>query len=471
MSNDTNGLLPEGGESRINKLYFAVWRWHFYSGLYVIPFLIMLSVTGILIIWFTAVAPEYGDYMHVTPADHALTVTEQANAALATHPEGKVGKFITPWDAETPSLVRIDLEEGNRMIAVNPYTGDILNDRPEGGTWNEFATKIHGELLLGSNGSWGDLLIEIAASLGLLLIATGIYLAWPRNGVTWRQVFVPDLSAKGRGFWKSLHLSLGSWASLYLIFFLISGLAWAGIWGGKFVQPWNSFPAEKWGAPLSDVSHASLNTTGREEVPWVLELTPLPQSGSQVGVELLPAGTPVVLETVVAGARALGFDGRVQVAAPADETGVWTLSRDSMSYDSTNPMADRTVHIDQYTGKILADVRYDDYPVVGKLMAVGIALHEGQLGLWSVLLNIAFALILVLISVSGIVAWWKRRPAGAGRLAAPPRPDLVPMTKGVVVIALVLSLAFPVLGLTLAGVLLFDLIVLSLVPPLKRVLS
>ena len=48
---------------------------------------------------------------------------------------------------------------------------------------------------------------------------------------------------------------------------------------------------------------------------------------------------------VLAGARALGFDARVQIVAPPSATGVWSLSRDSMSYDSTDPTADRTVRL------------------------------------------------------------------------------------------------------------------------------
>lgn len=147
------------------------------------------------------------------------------------------------------------------MLAVDPRRGTVLADRPEDGTWNEWLTNLHGELL----------------------------------------------------------------------------------WGGKFVQPWPTFPAEKWDTvPLSDASHASMNHTAREEVPWTLELAPLPASGSQAGVQLLPEGTPVVFETVVAAARALGFDARVQVSAPEGDTGVWTLSRDSMSYDSTEPTAGRS---------------------------------------------------------------------------------------------------------------------------------
>ena len=54
----------------------------------------------------------------------------------------------------------------------------------------------------------------------------------------------------------------------------------------------------------------------------------------------------------------------------------------SMSYDMISPTADRTVHIDQYSGKILADIHFDDYNWFGKFMAASIALHMGTLG-WS----------------------------------------------------------------------------------------
>ncbi len=33
--------------SRAKSRYFLTWRWHFYAGLFVIPFMLMLSVTGL----------------------------------------------------------------------------------------------------------------------------------------------------------------------------------------------------------------------------------------------------------------------------------------------------------------------------------------------------------------------------------------------------------------------------------------
>lgn len=455
---------------KTGRFYFAAWRWHFYAGLYVVPFLLMLSITGLAMLWFTAVAPEYGDRLPVEPRATVLSVSDQAAAALAAHPGGRIVQYVAPYDDATPALVKVDLAEGARMLAVDPYTGAILRDRLHGDTWNDLAQSIHGELMLGGNGGIGDLLIEIAASLALLLIATGLYLAWPRGGRGIRDMLVPRLGP-GRAAWKGLHTALGSWISVVLIFFLISGLAWAGIWGGKLVQAWSTFPAEKWDAvPLSDATHASLDHQGHESVPWALEQTPLPTSGSTAGVAGVPEGTPVDLASIVALGRSLGFDARFQVAVPEGETSVWTLSRDSMSYDSPDPTADRTVHVDRYTGKVLADVAFADYSMPGKAMAVSIALHEGMLGTWNLVLNAAFCLFVIAVAVSGIVMWWTRRPSGL-RLGAPPSPAEVPFPRGALPIVLGLSMAFPVLGLTLLAVALLDWLLLSRVPALRRALD
>ena len=440
--------MPQQDAVASTRLYRAVWRWHFYAGLFVVPFLLALALSGLAILWFTGVAPEYGDWLKVTPQGQQLVPSAQADRAIAAHSGGTLGKFIAPWGPDHPSIVQVNLPDGNRMVAVDPYSGTILQDRSQAGTWNDFFTHIHGELFMGTDGGPGDFLIEIAASLGIILIVTGIYLWWPRNGRGFGAALIPQLSLRGRALWKSLHESIGIWIAVILLFFLVSGMAWTGVWGGKLVQAWSTFPAEKWDAvPLSDERHASMNHGSTHEVPWTLEQTLMPESGSAAGIKGLPMGTPVVLDSVYALGRALGFSGRFQIQPPADAKGVWTLSRDSASYDSTTPTADRTVHIDQYMGNILADVTYADYPILGKAMAVGIALHEGQLGWWNVALNALFCISVVTLCVTGAVMWWKRRPAG--ELGAPRYPRDYRLTLGVAVIAIIAGLAFPLGGLAI----------------------
>jgi uncharacterized iron-regulated membrane protein len=196
----------------------------------------------------------------------------------------------------------------------------------------------------------------------------------------------------------------------------------------------------------------------------------MPASGSTAGIDGITAPA-VTLDSVDAFARKIGFNARYQMNLPNGDTGVWTLSRDSMSTDSTDPMSDRTVHIDQYTGKILADVRFADYSLAGKAMAVGIALHMGTLGLWSVLANTAVCLAVLFLCVSSLVLWWKRRPVGASRLAAPPLPKEMPLWQGAALVGIGVSMAFPMAGIAFLSVLAVDSLILSRLPGLRRALT
>lgn len=460
MTTETQAL-PESG---VNKLYFAAWRWHFYAGLFVIPFLMILAVTGMMMLWIAYIDGRDGERTAVSPQETVMPVSAQAEAALGAIEGGTLKQYVAPRNESLAALFRIDRNGDATMVAVDPYSASVIEIYERRNGWYDFADKIHSDLMLGVT---GDRMLETAASLAMVLIATGLYMWWPREA-GWRAALVPTFG-RGRAAWKSLHGVVGIWLSVFLVFFLISGLSWAGIWGGKMVQAWSQFPAAKWdNVPLSDSTHASMNHD-RREVPWALEQTPMPASGSDLGNPAVSGA--VTIDAVDKIARQIGFDARYQLTLPRGETGVWTLSRDSMSTDSTDPMSDRTVHIDQYSGNILADVRYEDYSLAGKAMAVGIALHMGTMGLWSVLANTLVCLAVMFLCVSSVVLWWKRRPSNARRLAAPPMPKELPLWQGAVLVGLAVSMAFPMAGLALLTVLAVDLLLLSRLPKLRARLT
>lgn len=450
-----------------NKFYFIAWRWHFYAGLYVIPFLIMLATTGMVMLWISWMAGLGAERMAVQPAGQTLALSTLQTAAETAVLGGRAVQYVEPLAADRVAVFSVATEAGNTGVALDPHTGEVLHTFPWRAGAYDLANKIHGTLLLGA---FGDRLIEIAASLGLIMVASGLYLHWPRRGASWRNALVPRLTARGRTFWKSLHGVVGFWVSLMLVVFLISGLSWAGVWGERLVQAWSTFPAEKWdNLPLSDDVHAGMNHGDAKEVPWGLEQTPMPASGSLKGKTAIDGA--VDLDSVAAFARSLGFVGRFQINLPKGDAGVWTISHDSMSNDGPNPAADRTIHIDRFTGNVLADVRYADYSPYAKAMAWGIAFHEGDLGVWNFVLNTVFCLSVLGLSISGLVMWWNRRPSGAGRLAAPPRPGDVPFWKGAAVLVIVLGIVFPLGGAAILAVLVLDATLLRLMPGVRRALA
>ena len=86
-----------------------------------------------------------------------------------------------------------------------------------------------------------------------------------------------------------------------------------------------------------------------------------------------------------------------------------------------DPRNDATLHIDQYSGKVLVDVRWQDYGPVAKTVETGVMLHMGKLYGWPhQLVMLLICLMILASSVSGLWIWWSRRPSG--RLAAPPCP-------------------------------------------------
>ncbi len=206
-----------------------------------------------------------------------------------------------------------------------------------------------------------------------------------------------------------------------------------------------------------------------KEVPWGLEKTPMPASGSEAGATAvaLPvhwtAWPPLPVRRASSGAS--------RSTCRRRETGVWTVSHDSMSNDGPDPSADRTIHIDQYTGNVLADVDFDAYSAYAKAMAYGIAFHEGDMG------DVEPCPERGLLPVGDLPVGLRRRdvvdpPAersrAAGRAAAAGRPADVERGG---LLGLLVSLAFPLVGLTLLAVLALDLLVLSRLPGLRRALS
>ena len=95
-----------------------------------------------------------------------------------------------------------------------------------------------------------------------------------------------------------------------------------------------------------------------------------------------------------------------------------------MSYFPADPKAERTLHIDQYSGKLLTDIAYDDYGRVAQWISYGTSLHMGRyFGLANQIVCAAISLGLAAMAFTGFVdvveapAAAGARRAGASRAA------------------------------------------------------
>ena len=444
------------------------WRWHFYAGLYVIPFLLTLSLTGLVMLYDDVIEDiQYGEILNIQPQTSTVALSQQLERVQAAYPQATVKQYLTPETSKRAGRFAIQTANGQGLfVTVNPYSGEVLGEIDRDDNINTLANDIHGTLLIGDT---GDRLIEIAASLLIILIVSGIYLWWPTDAASKAGMLKIRFNKGKRILWRDLHANIGLLTSVILILFVISGLTWSGIWGSKFVQAWNSFPAEKWNVPLSDETHASMNHDVLEEVPWNLEQTAMPLSGSQAGKEAIEMGK-VNIDTVYAYAQQVGFT-RFNINLPRNAQDVYTISADTMSGDITDARNDRAMHIDQYTGKVLADVGWNEYNLIAKSMAAGIALHQGDMGIWNRILNTLFCLAFIFLAVSSVVIWWLRRSSNATFLSAPPQPikaNNSPRWISAMVITTLLALLFPMAALAIASIWIIDFLLISRVAFLTR---
>lgn len=459
--------------SSTRRFYVAAWRWHFYAGIAVLPFVLILAASGLAMLVSSPVERlMHGELLEVMPQGVWLPAARQMEVVAAAYPHADVATFAPPRSASASAAVSIVPHHAGApagghgdspvmTVFVNPYTGELLGALDPNATPYAWAKRLHGTLLLGT---FGDYLIEIAAGFAVLLVVSGVYLWWPRDGRRVREALLPRLEVAGRRRWRDVHASLGVWLAPLLLFLLVSGLAWTPFWGGELVQAWSSLPSETF-VPDSSATHASLDHGAHRTVPWAVEQTPLPVAGSSNAPGIVARGA-ITLDDVIGYAHGLGLTS-FRVHLPNPDRQVWTIAATTIGGDTTDLSGDRIVHLDAATGNVLADLAFADYSAFGKLMAAGIPLHQGDTGFLNVGVNVTAAVGVIGLGLAAVLAWWRRRPARALRLVPPPLPQDPRAWPAAVTLMLLLSLALPLVAATIAVVLALDLLVLSRVRALR----
>jgi uncharacterized iron-regulated membrane protein len=478
--------------ARSVDVYRAVWRWHFYAGLLVLPFLLLLAITGAIYLFHYEIeAYVYRDLRTVPASSSAMQAPSTiADAALVAKP-GTVFRYVPPATSTASAQVGIRDAAGKQVVYVDPYTAKVLGTMVDRGGIVWLIRELHGLSYFGpiANG-----LIEVAAGWTILLILTGIYLWWPRGqpgGV---------VSVRGkprqRVFWRDVHAVTGLFAAFFILFLALTGMPWSLIWGAK-VNQWAN--GNNFGYPSGVRVNVPMSTERLAETQrttWSLEQARMPMSGmdpaamaampgmgaasnaagaasapqaaaddehaghgggaaSPAPASPVPAGpaqAPIGLDAAVAAFTRLGMAPGYAISMPASRTGVYTASV------YPNDLAkQRVVHLDQYRGTPLIDMSYADYGPLGKGLEWGINVHMGQeFGLANQLLMLLVCIAIVLLCVSGATMWWKRRPSGA--LGVPPMPAEPRVLRTVVALLAIGGVIFPLVGVSLLVMLAIDVL-------------
>lgn len=434
-----------------SDLYRAVWRWHFYAGLLVLPFLITLSITGGLYLFRDEIdAIVHADLKRVV-VQEGVTKTAPSTmvaAALAAHPGTAVKYTDPPTDADSVEITVSTADRGRLAVYVDPYSGKVLGVLPDRGTTMWTIRYLHS---LRYFGPVARAIIEIVGGWAILLVATGVYLWWPRRQ-TGGVVSVRGTPSR-RVFWRDLHAVTGVFVGAVIVFLVVTGMPWSGVWGAK-VNEWAN--GNNFGYPAGIRVAVPMSGEHLDHVAktsWSLEQAKIPESSGTTGAQ------PIGLDAAVAAFERLGLHRGYAVGLPTKPTGVY-----SGSVYPDDLTRQRVVHLDQYTCQPLIDMGYADYGPLGKWLEFGINTHMGQqFGLANQLFLLTACAAIVLLAVSAGVMWWKRRPSGS--LGVPPLPDDQRVFRGLIAILAVGGLLFPLMGLSLLVMLTLDVAYRRLAAP------
>jgi uncharacterized iron-regulated membrane protein len=421
--------------------YRTVCRWHFYAGLFCIPFVLWLSLTGSIYLFKPQIEAWLDrPYDHLNFTGPRAAPSAEVRAALAAVPGSVLNAYELPPSPQAAARVLVGVGSQLMRVYVHPQTLEVLNTVDEDARPMRLIFRLHGELMLGDRGS---MLVELAASWTILMLLSGLYLWWPRgSGVA--GVLYPRLSRGGRAFLRDLHAVIGFWVAFFALFLLVSGLPWAKSWGGL----------------LKDVR--SLGTTTEIRQDWSTgrssELAARrAQNAAPTGeghhhyVPAADGGRPldtVALDRIVPSVQALALAPPVLIAPPSRADTNWNVRSDAQN----RPLRTNLV-LDADSGAVVKRTDFDQRPWIDRAVGIGVAAHEGQLFGWAnQLLGVFTAAGLITVSVSAIVMWWRRRPHG--RLGAPHETARSPRA-GMLLLAFIalMAILLPLFGLSLLVVL------------------
>lgn len=431
-----------------------VWRWHFMAGLMVIPFAVILAVTGAIYLFrpqFEAAVEARINRQAAPLAGETLPADTLLEAGLAAYPGAGLIRLVMPATPDDPTIeVEAAGPEGPRTLWVDRSTGDVLHQTATPDRFMNFIKRIHGTLL---GGNAGSLVVEIMASWMIILIVTGVYLWWPR-GAPWWRVFVPDFRAAGgrRETWRRVHGMAGAWIGALVLAILLFGLPWTQVWGAGYGRVKQlaglQTPGQEWFVTLqSSDPHADHDTEGMDPAAdgmlW-------DQGTPDHAAHMAGANGALPLQAILEVARPEVYQPPVWVQPPRGENGVWTVR--SMGPSRPERV---TAHYDRWTGEEVMRITFADHNPVDRFIAQGVAFHEGQLfGPLNQLTGVVAALGVMLLSVTGGAMWWRRRPKG--RIGVPPMPADKRLAAGFIALVIALGIFLPMAGITLIAALVAD---------------
>jgi len=405
-------------QKHVNRWF---WKWHIIAGLITIPFILLLSVTGIIYLF----KEQYNNVMYdsyrfvATPENPELHIMDYNKQLLAAYTvaDHHIAQVILPEDPTQAIAFRMHGKKGDHtrnLIYVNPYTAEVTGQVSQRDTLMYKIRKLHGELLLNTYGTY---VVELVASWFLVLIVTGLYVWWPSKrfkDAGLAGFFTVRIKSGKHTLYRDLHAVGGFWLSIVMVVMLSGGMPWTEFFGDQL----------KWVQNQTDAGYPK---------NW----------GRSDGLASFPFGEAMDLNHMIATAKAQQLKGTITLKLPVQKDDVLYVSNRSFLLRDQ-----RVIHIDQYSGDIVKQLQWNEVGILMELRQLAMRFHQGEYGFVNKLFVLLTVLIFAVTTAVGLLSYLIRKPKG--RWGLPKVPSDFSVGYGMIAIIVVAGIIFPLFGASVA---------------------
>lgn len=430
-------------------------RLHFYVGLFVGPFVLIAAITGTLYVLTPQLEDMiYRDQLRTSSLGTVQPLADQVKAArdfigddpklYAVRPSTGPG-WNTRIMFSEPGLG----ESESRAIFVDPITLAIKGDLVVYGTSGILPLRasidyLHRNLMLGNFGRYYS---ELAASWLWVAALGGVLLWWWKSGA--RRSSKAQENAHQRT--RRVHRQIGIWIAVGLVFLSATGMTWSQLAGGRIDD---LRAAVGWVTPSVSTALDKPATVPDSHAGHHDHLADQDHGGAVSTIDYVSQ-----LDAVNLLSRQSGLQSpMLEIRLPRKNDQAWLVRE----YDRSWPTQVDTIAIDPRDMQVISRADFKTFPIVAKLIRWGIDLHMGVLfGVANQVVMTMLGLALIGMIIYGYRIWWQRRPPAGSmpRTLIQSWLYLKTMQKFVVVlIAVLIGWALPMIGLSLIAFLLIDLV-------------
>ncbi|MCY9589958.1 PepSY domain-containing protein [Paenibacillus chitinolyticus] len=436
--------------------YTRFWRWHFYAALFITPLLITLTLSGIGYLFYTNVENNWykNEFFNQSSQTEQLTIDQGMEKAKQTFKDYSVSKVIVLEDPYNTRLTMTNKDGDQKYVFLDSNYQIVGSQNPKY-TFSNVMREVHSSLFVG--GTVVNYLVELAACWAIFLLLSGIYMTFKGRALKKE----PNPSKRQKNL--KWHALIGTIITIPMVIIIFTGLPWSALMGDFIYSAAQKYPsigtpALKQNPPTSDIS----------EIPWATRKNEPPAStgGSHAehnGMAAMdhtsnPSGM-IAVQQLMNEVKQADISKPYSIIYPKNEQGVYTVSKSSntgVTGLDVSPYDEVTAYFDQYSGKLISKVGFEDYGILAKWFTWGIPLHEGHLFGWlNKVLNLVVCLLFLLVIFWGFRTWLTRKKKNS--LSAPPNLSSK-LSVGFIIFMLLLGCMMPLFGISLILAVLIEII-------------